>query len=53
MPRLSLLATGFLLLGGPAFAAPGDTTAPQATPSTPASPAANQTPATPENPLGQ
>jgi len=34
MPRLSLLATGFLLLGGPAFAAPGDTTAPQATPST-------------------
>lgn len=30
MPRLSLLATALLILAPPAFAAPGDTTAPQA-----------------------
>ena len=32
MPRLFLLATAVLVLAGPAFAAPGDTTAPQTAP---------------------
>lgn len=35
MPRLSPLATVFLLLAGPALAAPGDASAPPAAPSTP------------------
>jgi len=33
MPRLSLLATAVLIVAPPAFAAPGDTTAPQTAPS--------------------
>jgi Ca2+-binding EF-hand superfamily protein len=35
MRRLSLLATAALVLAGPAFAAPGDTATPQATPAAP------------------
>ena len=35
MPRLFLLATAVLVLAGPAFAAPGDTTAPQTAPAAP------------------
>ena len=35
MPRPSLLATAVLMLAGPAFAAPGDTTTPQAAPAAP------------------
>jgi hypothetical protein len=35
MPRLSLLATAVFMLAAPAFAAPGDTTTPQAAPAAP------------------